>query len=338
MSERKIFAKKSLTELFNKFKAENKKIYAPIKDGDRVIFGEVSSPEQIDKEYIQTTLSPKELVFPRFEELFRYKYDEKNIKMEEPEPKLTPIVLFGIRPCDAKAFSILNAVFSWDYKDKFFIEKLKNLQIIAVSCKKADEFCFCTSVDGNPGGTEGSDILLTEMENDNYLAEILTDNGKKIVASAPSLFTEAGNVDKEKYIVKLKPVFELKQVAEKLPKVFDNANLWAEQSMRCLGCGACAYICPSCVCFDIQDESNKKGGRRYRTWDSCAFSQFTIHTSGHNPRDIQSNRWRQRIMHKFLYFNERLGVIGCIGCGRCSRACPADMNILEHVKMIMEVK
>jgi formate hydrogenlyase subunit 6/NADH:ubiquinone oxidoreductase subunit I len=106
--------------------------------------------------------------------------------------------------------------------------------------------------------------------------------------------------------------------------------------MRCLGCGACAYVCPTCACFDIQDEGTGNKGTRVRCWDSCAFSLFTLHTSGHNPREEQTERWRQRILHKFLYMPERQQVYGCVGCGRCSRGCPVDMNILEHLKKIKE--
>jgi sulfhydrogenase subunit beta (sulfur reductase) len=106
--------------------------------------------------------------------------------------------------------------------------------------------------------------------------------------------------------------------------------------MRCLGCGACAFVCPTCACFDIQDEGSRAGGKRLRCWDSCGFAMFTLHTSGHNPREEQSQRWRQRLMHKFAYMPERQQVLGCVGCGRCSRACPADMEIREHILAVLE--
>jgi ferredoxin len=86
-----------------------------------------------------------------------------------------------------------------------------------------------------------------------------------------------------------------------------------------------------CSCFDIQDEGTNKKGDRLRCWDSCGFSLFTLHTSGHNPRSTQSERWRQRVMHKFSYMPEQSGMLGCVGCGRCSMSCPADMNLKEQL-------
>jgi ferredoxin len=250
--------------------------------------------------------------------------------LEDVEPQVQPTVLFGIRPCEARAFHALDVVFNWDYKDKFFNTRLANTTVVAMSCTQADDSCFCTSVGSRPDDTAGSDILLSTLKAGGFVAEVLTDKGKALVALAKDAFQpltgDAGLVPP----ATVAPAFDAKVLQQKLAAKFDSP-LWAEQSLRCLGCGACAFVCPTCVCFDIQDEADTRQGQRLRAWDSCGMRMFTLHASGHNPRDKQSQRWRQRVYHKFAYYPERFATLGCVGCGKCSRACPVDMNLKQHL-------
>jgi formate hydrogenlyase subunit 6/NADH:ubiquinone oxidoreductase subunit I len=256
---------------------------------------------------------------------------------ERDNAALPATVIFGLRPCDAAAFASLKAIFTWDCPDNLFSARLEKMTVVAVACARADEFCFCTAVGGGPGATTGSDILLTKVSGGGYLAEILTAKGRELAQSATGLFQSATLEKKESHLAKVDPAFALDRIAPALTALFDDAAFWEEQSRRCLGCGACAYVCPTCACFDIQDEGGVSG-KRLRCWDSCGFRLFTLHTSGHNPRPLQSQRWRQRLMHKFAYMQERQQVLGCVGCGRCSRACPVDMNILEQLRALAEAK
>ena len=339
MTDRKILKTQSLAALFDALRASGRRILAPRAKGDKIHIEEVASPGEMAQDYIQTSISAKDVVFPRFEELMSYKTEGKEVTISEPAEKPVPTVIFGIRPCDAASFGVLNSVFTWDSQDKFFVERLAATAVIGVSCTKSDQYCFCTSLGGSPGDTRGSDILLTPLSADEYLAEIVTDKGREIAALAPGLFTAAADQAKEPHLAQVPVQFDMAKLEAKLPALFDKEEVWINQSLRCLGCGACAFVCPTCVCFDIQDEPVKNDcGKRLRCWDSCGFSLFTLHTSGHNPRSRQSARWRQRVMHKFSYFKDRLGFIGCVGCGRCSRSCPADMNLLEHLKRLAEVE
>jgi sulfhydrogenase subunit beta (sulfur reductase) len=337
-TETKSIRRDALEKLFSQWLAEGKRILAPKKIGDKIDFATVTSLAEVNLDQVQTMQSPKTALFPRVEELFTFQSADGQVNIRERNLAALPeTVIFGLRPCDAAAFASLAAIFTWDYPDSLFSARLKKTTVVGVACARADEYCFCTAVGGAPGSTQGSDVLLTKVSGDVYLVEILTAEGRSVVQAGSGLFNPAAAEKKESHLAKVEPAFALDRIAPALAALFDDTAFWEEQSRRCLGCGACAYVCPTCACFDIQDEGGVSG-KRLRCWDSCGFSMFTLHTSGHNPRPLQSQRWRQRLMHKFAYMPERQQVLGCVGCGRCSRACPVDMNILEHLRAIAEAK
>jgi len=190
-------------------------------------------------------------------------------------------------------------------------------------------------VGSRPDDPQGSDILLSRLKSGGYLAEVNTDKGKALVALAKDVFQPLPGVADLVPAATVAPAFDAKVLEQKLAGKFDNP-VWLEQSLRCLGCGACAFVCPTCVCFSIEDEADARRGERLRTWDSCGLRLFTLHASGHNPRDKQSQRWRQRVYHKFAYYPDRFKTLGCVGCGKCSRACPVDMNLKQHLAQAAE--
>jgi formate hydrogenlyase subunit 6/NADH:ubiquinone oxidoreductase subunit I len=337
--EKKSFTKASLAKLVEKFIAEGKQVYAPVRKGKQVNFELITSIGEMAEEYIQTVKSAKFASFPKIEKLLDYKKGKTSTELTNIDVNTLPeVVIIGARPCDAASVAALNAIFTWDFVDNIFTERVKKTTIIGISCSKADDYCFCTSANGSPGNTEGSDILLTQLSDGDYLAEFITEKGNAIMGKSPELFGAEPSEEKEKNLAKVEQKFNREDIYKKATASFDNEELWQNQSLRCIGCGACAFVCPTCACFDIQDESNGTDGTRLRCWDSCGFSLFTLHTSCHNPREAQSQRWRQRVMHKFSYMPDRQDVYGCVGCGRCSRACPVDMNLMEHLIKISEVQ
>ena len=161
----------------------------------------------------------------------------------------------------------------------------------------------------------------------------MTDKGEALFIRFPQLFTEAAEV---KTVPPAEPAggaVDLQKVKTWLEGHFEDP-LWEEVATRCAGCGACAFLCPACHCFDIVDEGTPGEGTRRKNWDACGFGKFTHHASGHNPRDLQPKWYRNRFMHKFKYYDDKFGQTLCTGCGRCVRACPVGIDIREILEKI----
>jgi sulfhydrogenase subunit beta (sulfur reductase) len=329
MTDRYTLTESAVAALVDALVKSGRRVLGPRKVAERIEITEITTAAELAKDS-QSTVSAKGTVFPKVERLMTYKIEGKNIALADVEPNSKPTVLFGVRPCEARSFAALDVVFNWDYKDKFFNTRMASTTVVAIGCTEADASCFCTSVGSRPDDPQGSDVLLSKLKGGGYLAEVCTDKGKALVALAKDAFQALSGAADVVPAAAVAPAFDAKALELKLAGRFDNP-LWLEQSLRCLGCGACAFVCPTCVCFDIQDEADTRGGQRLRAWDSCGLRLFTLHASGHNPRDKQSQRWRQRIYHKFAYYPDRFKTLGCVGCGKCSRACPVDMNLKEHL-------
>lgn len=332
---RKLIRKQSLEKLYNELTL-TRKVYAPvIAPGNQTEYRYNPGFEEVTFEHIRSTLSVKNIVFPKVENLFYYTNSKTESTITDIDIDNIPeVVLWGAHPCDNAAFDTLRSIFCRDIEDEFFSKRLDKLTVIGLSCHLSDEYCFCTSVGLSPDSAKGSDILLSRLANGDYHAAILTEKGKEIVRAAPGLFEPVS--DEKGLITQVSKKFSHERVTAKLATAFDHP-FWIENSLRCIGCGACAFVCPTCACFDIQDETSGNEGKRYRSWDSCGFGLFTLHTSGHNPRAVQSQRWRQRIMHKFSYMPEKNESLGCVGCGRCSSGCPVDMNIAEQLEALQNI-
>lgn len=312
------------------------RVIAPIKYGKKAEFGLIKNATDVDYDSQTTISSTKAAAFPSTETLFAYSKNGPDTKLYDvAEENFVDTVIWRARPCDAAAFKPMTKIFNSDYQDELYNKRYEKITLITFACNKADEFCFCTSVGGGPGSTENSDAMVTVIDNEKALIEVFTEKGQQLVDLAKELFQKADDrVDKDAVLAKIPQKFTKEEIHDKIRHAF-NSPVWKAQSERCLGCGACAYVCPVCTCFDIQEDPHGNQGRRVRCWDSCGFQMYSQHTSGYNPRPNQAARWRQRILHKFLYMPDRLNIYGCTGCGRCSRACPVDMNIVEHLTSIV---
>ncbi|MCL2162804.1 MAG: 4Fe-4S dicluster domain-containing protein [Oscillospiraceae bacterium] len=339
----KEFLAKMLKELSSEYK-----VTAPIRNGKVLEFKEISDNSEIIMNDEVPYKSPKECFFPQVEKLFTF--DESGVVESVQEKKS---IVFGVKPCDAEAIRVLSKIFvSGKFEDPFYKKHFDNTTIIAVGCINEKPGCFCAYRGIDKSFSDSCDIMLysgddgasgNSSENsgereDGYYVEYLSEKGKELL----SKFEETKDIeprepregrDVAKSGADRKTLeFDLEFDEAKFFDIID----WEDASRICQGCGLCTFICPTCHCFDFKDKHDQGKTNRYRCWDSCMYPNFTLHASGHNPRMSVKERYRQRVLHKYLYMNKNFGYIGCFGCGRCIRSCPVGMDIKKVVESVME--
>ncbi len=320
--------------------AEDFQVFAPVQKNGLLAFEEIKLGAEISVSALNTKKSVKELFFPQKELLFSFDLTRPG-EMKEPSLSGRKKIIFGLRPCDARSLSVLECVFNGkDFPDPYYLQRKEKTLIITVGCKDPASTCFCSDTGGGPFARENSDLLLYDLD-DVYLVEAVTKQGETLLDGA-SVFAdaEADLVQKKnERVTKAQEActsqVNLQKVKPWLDENFDNA-FWDTVHEKCLGCGICTYVCPTCHCFDILDETTGKTGERIRIWDSCMYPLFTLHASGVNPRASGKERMRQRIMHKFTYFVDNHSMVACTGCGRCVQYCPVNFDVRKALNQIQE--
>jgi ferredoxin len=281
---------------------------------------------------------PKSAIYPQSETLFSFRFkkdpeDQRRTVVELDDRTEAPeTIIFGARPCDARGIAIIDRAFSQtDTPDPYYMRRREKTTIVTFTCPEPSTGCFCTRVACGPAETNDSDVIMTELE-DGYFLEAITGKGQAILES-PVLEDGAAHEARAKEVQKAVHERMVKETGGTDttpvdPETFHSQAFWEETAERCLGCGACTYLCPTCYCFNITDEQAVNGGERIRSWDACMFHHFTLEASGHNPRAAKALRLKNRIGHKFVYYGEKYdGIIACSGCGRCIRGCPVSIEI-----------
>lgn len=316
--------------------AAGRPLVAPVRDQQgRVDFGLVTDPEQIVTAPGVTAEGPKRWFYPPSEEMFRYTGSGAGVRLyERPEPD-EPWVLFGVRPCDAAALAYADKFWGCDAGDPYYARRRAAATVVALNCDTAAPECFCASIGDALTSPRGMDVLVTPLEGRGYQVESLTEHGAAALAAAGALLEPVDEAEAaaaraalaEQVAGAQKRTLESEGLTAALQRVFKDKAFWQKHTAACIGCGVCTFLCPTCTCFDVMDDSVAGTGYRYRCWDTCQFRQFCEEASGHDRRPTQWERQRQRIAHKLWYSVDRFGELSCVGCGRCVRLCPVNIDI-----------
>lgn len=290
---------------------------------------------------LNTSRSAKDLFFPQTERLADFRVDGKNIEIREAARPDEDFTVFGVRACDARSFDILDSVFLNEPKDSFYENRRKHATVVTLACTAPEETCFCTALGIDPTDPAG-DVTAWKTEEDLYL-RANTEKGEAFLSAfdfedAPDTKAVDAQREKTKKIMEKLPLHGLRFAGfgEARMMTLFNSPKWKALSESCLGCGTCTFVCPTCQCYDVKEFNTGKEIQRFRCWDSCMYSDFTMMSAG-QPRPTQLERFRQRFLHKLCYYPANHdGVYGCVGCGRCLQKCPVHTNIVKVAKSLME--
>lgn len=333
-------AKENLPALFQTI-AGSRELYLPLKTAGQVNFGAWSEDAQVDLDTLKSVKSPKDAFFPQSETLYTCKKDGKKLSIEPEALKEQSFVVFGMKACDIQGVKVLDQVFLADPVDTFYAARRDHGTIVAMACHEPEESCFC-KVFGIDCADPVADVA-TWMVDGELFWKALTEKGEALTELVKELLTAADEADEQKVEDEKAAI---RGIVEKLPYMHlslegwggdvltekFNSSLWEELYKPCLACGTCTFVCPTCQCYDIKDYDTGHGVKRYRCWDSCMYSDFTMMAHGNN-RTSQMQRFRQRFMHKLVYFPANNdGMFSCVGCGRCVEKCPASLNIVKVIK------
>lgn len=312
-------------------------LIAPVRDDSgRVAFAPVHDPATIAVETGVVAEGPKRFFYPPSEEMFRYTGAGGAVRVYEKCAPSDPWVLFGLRLCDAVALEYSDKFWSCDEGDPYYAQRRAAATIVAMNCDAVAPECFCESIAQGLSNPCGMDVLVTPLTAKDYLIESFTAKGEAALEATKDLLTPAsdGDVAARQALAEQTAALQKRRIdaaafPAALQKVFKDQKFWKKHTASCIGCGVCTFMCPTCTCFDVMDDSVAGTGYRYRCWDTCQFRQFCEEASGHDRRPAQWERQRQRIAHKLWYSVDRFGDLSCVGCGRCVKLCPVNIDICE---------
>ena len=318
--------------------AEKSDLFLPVKTAGQTNFGLWTENADVDIKTLKTVKSAKDIFFPQSESLYQVRRQDGKLEIQGEALREKPFVVFGIRGCDVKGMEVLDKVFLSDPVDGYYAARRQLGTIVSLACGRPETSCFC-KVFGVDCAEPAGDVV-TWLVGDTLYWEAKTKKGEALTEKLGNLLEKADTADVEKEKEKIRTIVERlpysnlsleKWGAAAADQNFDS-KLWEQLYSPCLACGTCTFVCPTCQCYDIKDYTTSSGVQRYRCWDSCMYSDFTMMAHGNN-RTSQMQRFRQRFMHKLAYFPaNNNGMFSCVGCGRCVDKCPSHLNIVKVIK------
>ena len=338
MADNRKINKKDIGKLLSEW-SKKYAVFVPSREGGMAKMAKWDGADTSFVDWYRNTVVPAKSTFlPPVEEMFGFQKGKEGFNIELPPSDGHKQLLFGIRPCDAKALAILDMTFKDSYQDPYYLSKRNNTVLVGVSCTNPYDSCFCTSLGGGPGESADVDLMLTDIGNE-FFIEVVNDKGKELITTAGGV-EEANETDeakakqvKETAYNKVTRKLDTESIKERLMPAFEDQDYWEKIAAKCISCGICTFLCPTCYCFEINDELVKGEGVRVRNWDSCAFPAYTKMPM-ENPRLEKWRRVRQKVYHKYQFYPMNFSVIACTGCGRCIRQCPVNWDITQALNSL----
>jgi len=318
--------------------AQGNALYLPVKTAGKTNFAAWNENAQVDLDTVKTVKSPKDAFFPQCENLYTVNREEGKLTVQPEALENESFVVFGIRGCDVRALSVLDKVFLSQPVDSYYAARREHGVLVSLACGRPETSCFCGAFGIDCAQPEGD--VTTWLAGEYLYWQSNTEKGEALTAQVADLLEDAEDADVETAKADIRAICQrlpLKDLslegwgAEAAQTRFDSP-LWEQLYKPCLACGTCTFVCPTCQCYDIKDYNTGSGVQRYRCWDSCMYSDFTMMAHGNN-RTSQMQRFRQRFMHKLAYYPANNdGMFSCVGCGRCVDKCPSHLNIVKVIK------
>ncbi len=339
----KILARSDFDDFINSLiEASKKEVFGVQSKGDKFVFDPLESADELRLDYDTTILPPKKYFLPQYETLMEF---DPSAPFEVAAAEVTKKnIIVGVHPYDIVAFQQMDTYFLDTHVDDAYLKRRKNTLIIGSDILAVSERGFFGDM-GTAYVDEGYDLMLTDL-GDRIFLDIGTDAGEELLAYANNL-EDASDDDIRAVAAHRQKIEDASkrglQIGPKvwhdlLEKNFDS-EVWTEQSDKCLGCGTCTLVCPTCFCYDVADDVSldMTSGKRVRTWDGCLLRGFTEVAGGEVFRDKKVDRYRHRFNRKGRYLPDRLSFVACVGCGRCASQCIPDIaDPVEVFNMLHE--